>query len=74
MIKENSVKVRYEHRLTEDFNTLKEGIALHCLENSDKLPLYSAWNGIEFITIPRDKIRVYQITTKHTVEETPVDI
>jgi len=74
MIKENSIKVRYEHRLTEDFNTLKEGITLHCLENSDKLPDYSAWNGIEFITIPPEKVRVYQVTTKHIVEETPVDI
>jgi hypothetical protein len=66
------IKVRYEHRLTEDIGTLKEGITLHSLETRDKLPLYSAWNGVKFIDIPSEKVNVYQVTTKHTVTEHPV--
>jgi hypothetical protein len=74
MIKENLVKIRYEHRLAEDIGkTLKAGVTLHSLERRDKLPHYSAWNGLKFINIPLNKVKVYQVTTKHTVEETPVD-
>jgi hypothetical protein len=71
-IKENWVMVRYEHRLTEDIGTLKAGTTLHSLETRDKLPFYSAWNGVKFIDIPSEKVTVYQVTTKHTVTEYPV--
>ena len=72
MIKDGWIKVRYEHRLTENIGTLKKGITLHSLSTRDKLPHYSAWNGVGFITIPSEKVKVYQITTKHMVEEQEV--
>jgi hypothetical protein len=73
MIKDGWIKIRYEHRLAEDLGTLRKGITLHSLSTHDKLPHYSAWNGVSFITIPSEKVRVYQVTTKHTVEETLVN-
>jgi hypothetical protein len=73
MIKDKSVKVRYEHRLTEDIGTLKAGITLHSLSNPNKLGSYSAWNGVTFITISPEKVKVYQLTTTTVLEEVLVD-
>ncbi len=73
MIKDNSVEVRYEHRLTEDIGTLKAGITLHSISNPNKLGSYSAWNGVTFITISPEKVKVYQLTTTTVLEEVLVD-
>jgi hypothetical protein len=69
MIKENLENIRYEHRLTEDVDTLKAGITLHSLCSRDKLSQYSAWNGATFMTIPSDKVQIYKVTTSTIVEE-----
>jgi hypothetical protein len=72
MIKEDWVQVKYEHRLTEDLDILRAGTTLHSFSSSKKLENYTAWNGVIFITIPAEKVKVYQLTTKHVVEELPV--
>jgi hypothetical protein len=73
MTKEDWVQVKYEHRLTEDIDILRAGITLHSFLSSKKLENYTAWNGLTFINIPPEKVKVYQIITKHVVEELPVD-
>ena len=74
MIKENWVEVTYLHKLTEDIGaTLKAGIVLNRTSDSKKLEHYSTWNGYIFFPIPPGKVKVYQLTTKHTVEELPVE-
>jgi len=69
MIKEDWVQIKYEHRLTEDIDILRAGITLHSFSSSKKLENYTAWNGVTFINIPPNKVKVYQITTKHAVTE-----
>jgi hypothetical protein len=73
MIKEDWVQIKYEHRLTEDIDILRAGITLHSFSSSKKLENYTAWNGLTFINIPPENVKVYQLTTKHVVEELPVD-
>jgi hypothetical protein len=73
LIKEDWVQIKYEHRLTEDIDILRAGITLHSFSSSKKLENYTAWNGLTFINIPPNKVKVYQLTTKHIVTELPVD-
>ena len=77
MTKENWVQVEYLHKLTEDVGSIGAthiaGIVLTCTPTPQKLEYYSTFNGVGFDKIPPEKVKVYQRTTKHSVEETPVE-
>ena len=70
MIINNCVQVEYIHRLLEDIGeTLKAGISVRRTSGPGKLECYTAFNGMEFVGIPREKVEVYQRTTRTITEE-----
>jgi hypothetical protein len=74
MITNNCVEVGYIHRLTEDIgDTLKAGISVRRTSGPGKLESYAAFNGMEFVGIPREKVQVYQVTTRTITEEVLVE-
>lgn len=74
MIKEKWVEVEYLHKLTEDIEEyIYSGLTVLRTSDSKKQESYSVFDGDKFRTIPPEKIKVYQLTTKHSVEELPVE-
>jgi hypothetical protein len=74
MIKEKWVEVEYLHKLTEDIEEyIYSGLTVLRTSDSKKRERYSVFDGDKFRTIPPEKIKVYQLTTKHSVEELPVE-
>jgi hypothetical protein len=74
MIKKNWVEVEYLHKLTEDVEEyICNGLTVLRTSDSKKQNNYEVFNGEKFIRVSPDKIKVYQLTTKHTVEELPVE-
>ena len=68
--KEIEVQVEYIHRLVEDIGeTLKAGISVRRTSGPGKLECYTAFNGMEFVGIPSEKVEVYQRTTRTITEE-----
>ena len=74
MIKEDWVQIEYLHKLTEDVEEyIRSGMIVLRTSDSKKRESYSVFDGDKFRAIPPEKIKVYQLTTKHKVEELPVE-
>lgn len=74
MIKEDWIEIEYLHKLEEDIEEyIRSGIIVLRTEDSKKRESYSVFDGDKFRAIPPEKIKVYKLTTKHFVEESPVD-
>ena len=66
---DNYVEIEYLHKLNEDHGDLKAGLLIRCTPTRERRPFYVAWNGIDNVEIPQEKITLYQKTTRVTLEE-----
>lgn len=78
MIKNTTVQIEYVHRLSDDYElhsgvVLQAGVRVKSTSSPYKLESYPSFDGHGFTQIPPEKVQVYLVTTRTTVEEEPVD-
>ena len=66
---DNYVEIEYLHKLNEDHGDLKAGLLIRRTPTRERRPFYVAWNGIDNVEIPQEKVTLYQKTTRVTFEE-----
>lgn len=66
---DNYVEIEYLHKLNEDHGDLKAGLLIRRTPTRERRPFYAAWNGIDNVEIPQEKVTLYQKTTRVTFEE-----
>lgn len=68
------IEVEYLHKLTEDIEKyIWKGQIVLRTSDPEKRETYSVFNGIKRVIILPEKVKVYQLTTRHIVEELPVE-